>query len=148
MHGELLEAERGETLHMVEEVREAAEARAALQSCEAELAQWRETAEGAQASNAMMVVELEARREAEAEQAAARAELRAEQLRLRQANLGQGLGFKCANIVIDKKLLKNVGFNLVAIGSTGAKNACIGSTAPFHTRSRNDQFTKTGSGQT
>ena len=70
------------------------------------------------------------------------------ELRLRQANLGQGLGFKCANIVIDKKLLKNVGFNLVAIGSTGAKNACIGSTAPFHTRSRNDQFTKTGSGQT
>jgi len=33
-----------------------------------------------------MVIELEARREAEAEQAAARAELRAEQLRLRQAN--------------------------------------------------------------
>ena len=47
MHGELLEAERGETLHMMEVVREAAEARAALQSCEAELAQWRETAEGA-----------------------------------------------------------------------------------------------------
>ena len=86
MHGELLEAERGETLHMMEVVREAAEARAALQSCEAELAQWRETAEGAQASSAMMVIELEARREAEAEQAAARAELRAEQLRLRQAN--------------------------------------------------------------
>ena len=86
MHGELLEAERGETLHMVEVVREAAEARAALQSREAELAQWREAAEGAQASNAMMAIELEARREAEAEQAAARAELRAEQLRLRQAN--------------------------------------------------------------
>jgi len=86
MHGELLEAERGETLHMMEVVREAAEARAALQSCEAELAQWRETAEGAQASSAMMMIELEARREAEAEQAAARAELRAEQLRLRQAN--------------------------------------------------------------
>ena len=86
MHGELLEAERGETLHMVEVVRDAAEARAALQACEVELAQWREAAEGARASESVMVIELEARREAEAEQAAARAELRAEQLRLRQAN--------------------------------------------------------------
>ena len=86
LQGELLEAERGETAHVVEAERGAAEARAALQACEEELARQREGAEAARASGAAAQLELEARREAEAEHAAARAELRVEQLRLRQAN--------------------------------------------------------------
>jgi len=45
--------------------------------------------------------------------------IRSLERRLRQVNMGQGLGFKMANVVIDKKLLTQVATSLITVGSTG-----------------------------